>query len=205
MSSPASDDSVPEIRPHTEATVTAHRPYAVRDLSVDALPSRDGRIDVALLRLRDQDYSSPTRWPSPHQLRILGHGSKLIGDKERRGRPSGKRSMERLAAIKCEACRKGAPTVTDAEMQTYLTQVPGWEVVERDGIRRLERSFSFRDFSDALAFTNGVGRVAEDEGHHPAIVTEWGRVTVTWWTHKIRGLHLNDFVMAAKTDELYTT
>ena len=111
--------------------------------------------------------------------------------------------MERLAGMKCEACRKGAPTVTDAEMQIYLSQVPGWDVVERDGIRRLERSFSFGNFADALTFTNGVGQVAEDEGHHPAIVTEWGRVTVTWWTHKIRGLHRNDFVMAAKTDELY--
>ncbi len=80
--------------------------------------------------------------------------------------------MERLAAIKCEACRKGAPTVTDAEMQVFLTQVPDWDVVERDGIRSLERSFFFGDFADALAFTNGVGQVAEDEGHHPAILTE---------------------------------
>jgi len=112
--------------------------------------------------------------------------------------------MERLAAIKCDVCRGGAPTETDAEMQTYLTQVPDWEVVERDEIRRLERSFSFGNFADALTFTNGVGQVAEDEGHHPAILTEWGGVTVTWWTHKIRGLHRNDFVMAAKTDELYS-
>ena len=112
--------------------------------------------------------------------------------------------MERLAGMKCEACRTGAPTVTDAEMQMSLSQVPGWDVVERDGIRRLERSFSFGNFEDALTFTIGIGQVAADEGHHPALLTEWGRVTVTWWTHKIRGLHRNDFVMAAKTDELYT-
>ena len=111
--------------------------------------------------------------------------------------------MELLAAMKCEACRKGAPTVTDAEVNVYAKQVPEWDVVERDGIRRLERSFSFGDFKEALTFTNQVGQVAEDEGHHPAVLTEWGSVTVTWWTHKIRGLHRNDFVMAAKTDELH--
>jgi 4a-hydroxytetrahydrobiopterin dehydratase len=71
-----------------------------------------------------------------------------------------------------------------------------------DGIPRLERQYRFRSFVDALAFTNRVGEIAEAEGHHPAILTEWGRVTVSWWTHKIRGLHRNDFVMAAKTDRL---
>ena len=111
--------------------------------------------------------------------------------------------MELLAAMKCEACRKGAPTVTDAEVKVYAKEVPEWDVVERDGIRRLERRFSFGDFKEALTFTNQVGQVAEDEGHHPAVLTEWGSVTVTWWTHKIRGLHRNDFVMAAKTDELH--
>ena len=69
-------------------------------------------------------------------------------------------------------------------------------------MRRLERAFTFSDFAAALAFTNRVGAAAEAEGHHPALLTEWGRVTVTWWTHAIRGLHRNDFVMAAKTDAL---
>jgi 4a-hydroxytetrahydrobiopterin dehydratase len=75
--------------------------------------------------------------------------------------------------------------------------------VERDGVKRLERTFGFRNFAEALAFTDKVGERAEVEGHHPALLTEWGRVTVTWWTHKIGGLHQNDFIMAAKTDELY--
>ena len=79
-------------------------------------------------------------------------------------------------------------------------EVPGWRIVEREGIERLERVFAFPDFVKALAFTNRVGALAEEEGHHPALLTEWGRVTVTWWTHTIRGLHRNDFVMAAKTD-----
>jgi 4a-hydroxytetrahydrobiopterin dehydratase len=110
--------------------------------------------------------------------------------------------MEALAASKCVACRADAPTVSDEEIAELRPQVPDWELVELDGIRRLRRVFSFDDFAGALAFTNEVGAVAEQEGHHPALLTEWGRTTVTWWTHKIKGLHRNDFVMAAKTDEL---
>jgi 4a-hydroxytetrahydrobiopterin dehydratase len=81
--------------------------------------------------------------------------------------------------------------------------VPDWTVYQVDGINRLERVFTFKNFAQAIAFTDQVGALAEAEDHHPAILTEWGRVTVTWWTHKIRGLHQNDFIMAAKTDELY--
>ena len=113
--------------------------------------------------------------------------------------------MTELMQIKCVPCRGGEPTVTDVEMAEYGPQVPDWQVVERDNIRRLERVFGFKNFAQALAFTNRVGELAEAEGHHPAILTEWGRVTVTWWTHKIRGLHRNDFVMAARTDPLYAT
>jgi len=85
----------------------------------------------------------------------------------------------------------------------FQPQVSDWDIVELDGIKRLRRVFSFDDFAKALKFTNKVGELAEEEGHHPALMTEWGRTTVTWWTHKIRGLHRNDFVMAAKTDVLY--
>jgi len=110
--------------------------------------------------------------------------------------------METLTQMKCVACRKDEPTVTDAEITEFHPQVPDWEIVELDGINRLRRAFSLDDFAQALEFTNKVGELAEEEGHHPALLTEWGRTTVTWWTHKIRGLHRNDFVMAAKTDEL---
>jgi len=109
---------------------------------------------------------------------------------------------EPLTQEKCVACRRDAPTVTDAEVAELLPQVPDWELVEVDGIRRLTRVFPADDFAQALEFTNAVGELAEAEGHHPALLTEWGRTTVTWWTHKIRGLHRNDFIMAAKTDEL---
>ncbi len=77
------------------------------------------------------------------------------------------------------------------------------QIVEREQVKRLERGFKFKNFVDALAFTNKVGEIAEAEGHHPVIITDWGKVTVTWWTHKIKGLHRNDFIMAAKTDRLY--
>ena len=110
--------------------------------------------------------------------------------------------VESLARTRCVACRRDAPTVTDTELALLKPQVPDWDLVERDGIKRLRRVFPFRDFAEALAFTDAVGEIAEDEGHHPALLTEWGQVTVTWWTHKIKGLHRNDFIMAAKTDEL---
>jgi 4a-hydroxytetrahydrobiopterin dehydratase len=110
--------------------------------------------------------------------------------------------MSALTKMKCEACRAGAPAVTDAQIGEYTSLVPDWRIVTRDNIRRLERVYPFPDFAGALAFTAAVGALAEAEGHHPAILTEWGRVTVTWWTHKVNGLHLNDFVMAAKTDAI---
>jgi 4a-hydroxytetrahydrobiopterin dehydratase len=111
--------------------------------------------------------------------------------------------MQDLTQLKCEACRAGAPQVTEAEVAEYHKHVPDWVIVERDGIKRLERAYQFKNFRTALAFTNEIGEIAEQEGHHPAILTEWGKVTVTWWTHKIRGLHRNDFIMAAKTDKAY--
>jgi 4a-hydroxytetrahydrobiopterin dehydratase len=114
-------------------------------------------------------------------------------------------NQEQLAQIKCTACLAGEPTVTPEEIAKFHPQVEGWSIVERDGVKRLERVFKFRDFAEALKFTDRIGDIAEEEGHHPSILTEWGKVTVTWWTHKIRGLHRNDFVMAAKTDHLLTS
>ena len=93
--------------------------------------------------------------------------------------------------------------MTEGEKADLLPQVPEWRVVEREGVERLEREFRFGNFVEAMEFSNRVGELAEAEAHHPAILTEWGRVTVTWWTHKIGGLHRNDFIMAAKTDEVY--
>jgi 4a-hydroxytetrahydrobiopterin dehydratase len=112
-------------------------------------------------------------------------------------------NMSELPEMKCTACRGDEPTLTDAEIAELRPQVPEWQIVQREGIKRLERVFRFRNFAQALAFTNRVGDQAEVEGHHPALLTEWGKVTVTWWTHKIGGVHQNDFIMAARTDELF--
>jgi 4a-hydroxytetrahydrobiopterin dehydratase len=92
--------------------------------------------------------------------------------------------------------------VTETDIAELKPQLPQWTLVERESVRRLERAFRFRNFAEALRFTNRVGALAEEEGHHPAILTEWGRATVTLWTHKIRGLHRNDFIMAVKIDSL---
>ncbi|MBV8225276.1 MAG: 4a-hydroxytetrahydrobiopterin dehydratase [Verrucomicrobia bacterium] len=112
--------------------------------------------------------------------------------------------MSTLTNEKCTACRRDSPQVTETEIQELKPQIPEWTLIEREGIRRLERVYGFANFAEALNFTNRIGAIAEEEGHHPAILTEWGRVTVTLWTHKIRGLHRNDFLMAAKIDALLT-
>jgi 4a-hydroxytetrahydrobiopterin dehydratase len=113
--------------------------------------------------------------------------------------------METLIQMKCVACRADSPRVTEAEIVEFRPQVPDWQLLARNGISQLERVYTFRNFAEALAFTNRVGELAEAEGHHPDILTQWGKVTVTWWTHKIKGLHRNDFIMAAKTGHLYAS
>lgn len=111
--------------------------------------------------------------------------------------------MEQLNQEKCVACRRDSPPVTDQEVVELQPQVPEWDLITEDGIKKLDRLFRFTDFQQALDFTNVLGELAEKEGHHPRMVTEWGRVKVTWWTHKIRNLHRNDFIMAAKSDRFY--
>ena len=108
-----------------------------------------------------------------------------------------------LRELKCIPCRGGEPRLTDAEIQELAPQVPDWKVIERDQIKRLERVYKFPDFKKALEFTMKVGELAEEEDHHPIMTVQWGKVTVTWWTHIIKGLHRNDFIMAAKSDQIY--
>ena len=110
--------------------------------------------------------------------------------------------MDDLKKKECQACKAGAPLVTPEEIAKYMDQIPLWELLTVNGINRLQRAYKFQDFAEALSFTNRIGKIAEDVGHHPAILTEWGKVTVTWWSHKIKGLHLNDFIMASRTDSL---
>lgn len=110
-----------------------------------------------------------------------------------------------LQDFQCVPCRGSEPPATAQEIAAYKVQIPEWKIVEIEGVPRLERTFKFKNFAQALTFTNQVGGIAEEQDHHPVLVTEWGRVKVSWWTHKIKGLHRNDFVMAAKTDALYKT
>ncbi len=108
-----------------------------------------------------------------------------------------------LKKMNCVPITGKEPPLTSGETAEYQKQAPDWTISEKSGEKQLAREFRFGDFASALAFTQKVGALAEAQDHHPAILTEWGRVTVAWWTHKIHGLHQNDFIMAAKTDDLY--
>lgn len=100
----------------------------------------------------------------------------------------------------CEACRADAPKVSSDELAELLKEIPEWEVLSVEGVDQLVRSFTFPNFIDAMAFANRVGELAEAMGHHPEMTVGWGEVTVRWWSHKIQGLHRNDFICAANTD-----
>ncbi len=111
--------------------------------------------------------------------------------------------MTNLAEMKSVGLKENEQPMGEPQIYQLMPQVPDWQVKEVNGEKCLERVFKFKDFAQALAFTDKVGAIAEKEDHHPRLITEWGKVTVDWWTHKIHGLHQNDFVMAAKTDTLF--
>jgi len=110
--------------------------------------------------------------------------------------------MINLASGKCIPCRGGEPSLTEVEVADLMFYVPQWKTVEQDGVLRLHRVFKFKNYAQAVEFTNKIAAIAEEQDHHPLIILEWGKVTVQWWTHVAKGLHRNDFIMAAKTDEL---
>ena len=112
--------------------------------------------------------------------------------------------MSDLIQQKCVACRADAPRVADDELPDLLKQIPDWQPITNDSVLKLNKVFNFDNYSDAISFTNKIAELAEEEDHHPAILLEWGKVEVTWWTHKIGGLHKNDCLAAAKTDQLNT-
>ena len=111
--------------------------------------------------------------------------------------------MNELGNEKCEACKADAPKISDEDLRILMPKIPDWDIIVVDSIMQLSKEFSFRNFAAAIAFSNRVGDLAEAAGHHPAILTEWGKVTVTWWSHKIKGLHKNDLIMAARTDNAF--
>jgi 4a-hydroxytetrahydrobiopterin dehydratase len=105
-----------------------------------------------------------------------------------------------LAEKTCTPCRGGVPPLTRAEAERLHGEAPSWQLV--DDAHRIERAFRLADFGAALAFVQQVGALAEREGHHPDITFGWGYATVSLRTKKIKGLHENDFIMAAKIDRL---
>ncbi|HET6223723.1 MAG TPA: 4a-hydroxytetrahydrobiopterin dehydratase [Dongiaceae bacterium] len=107
---------------------------------------------------------------------------------------------ENIAQKSCTPCRGGIPPLTLAEADRYLSQTPGWELLEEGHLVR--RKFKFANFRDSLAFIGKIGELAEAEGHHPDICFGWGYATISLQTHKIKGLHENDFIMAAKINQM---
>lgn len=110
---------------------------------------------------------------------------------------------DKIAGYTCSATPANAAAVSEAELAELSAQLPDWTVETRNGLLQLERSFKCADFLQALSFADQIGTIAETNDHHPALLVEWGKLTVTWWSHSINGLHHNDFVMAAKTDEIF--
>jgi 4a-hydroxytetrahydrobiopterin dehydratase len=102
----------------------------------------------------------------------------------------------------CETYHADSKHVSDVELKEYMKQIPNWQVIVESGIRKLKREYLFNNFLAALLFANKVGELAEAHNHHPSLLIEWGKCTVTWWTHQINGLHNNDFILAAKTDRV---
>ena len=109
--------------------------------------------------------------------------------------------MNDLSSQSCEACQIDAPKVPQDQIQILLSEINGWFLIE-EPINKIQKVFSFKSYKDSVDFSNKVASLADDEDHHPQIVLEWGKVTVIWWSHKIKGLHKNDFICAAKTDKL---
>ena len=109
-----------------------------------------------------------------------------------------------LHELRCEACRAGAAgALTNQQLQELLFELDGWRIVTRGSVPQLEKTFQFSNFKKAWSFSERVANLADQQNHHPSILAEWGKVTVTWWTHSLHGLHKNDFICAAKCDQLY--
>ena len=110
--------------------------------------------------------------------------------------------MVSLKSQSCEACQIGVPKVSENEIDELLLEIEEWTLIQ-EPIKKLQKVFNFKNYKDSLNFSNNIAKLADEEDHHPQIILEWGKVTVIWWSHKIEGLHHNDFICAAKTDQLF--
>lgn len=111
--------------------------------------------------------------------------------------------MKPLSKSNCEACNADAKVLSAIEIKTLLVEVEGWELITEDNIQKLKRTFNTGNYAKSMTFTNAVASLAEESDHHPLLIVEYGRVTVIWWSHKIKGLHLNDFIMASRTSDAF--
>lgn len=94
-------------------------------------------------------------------------------------------------------------TLAEDQWHSLLTQIPNWTINRVDNIAQLQCHYRFENFMQAMAFASDIARLAEQVNHHPTLRIEWGKVCVCWWSHDLKGLHFNDFVMAAKTDQVF--
>lgn len=110
-----------------------------------------------------------------------------------------------MSKVECDACQFDADKLDSSQIQQKLKQLPDWEWIQPDQIDQLSRTFSTRDFVSAMALAQKIETLAESVNHHPQLIIEYGRLTVRWWSHKIKGLHAMDFDMAQKTEKLLTS
>jgi 4a-hydroxytetrahydrobiopterin dehydratase len=111
--------------------------------------------------------------------------------------------MQNLAQLDCVACDKNAPLLTTHESQSLLKDLTNWQLISEGGINKLKRSFVTKNYKNSIAFTNAIAQLADSINHHPLLIVDYRMVTVVWWSHNIKGLHKNDFIMAAKTSLLF--
>jgi len=111
--------------------------------------------------------------------------------------------MAALLDQKLQACTPASTALSNQEINQLLSKLDGWELEVTDGVNRIKKAYTFDNFSSALKYTNKIGLLADADNHHPGIYIEWGKVTLSWWTHTLSGLFINDFIMAAKCDGIY--
>ena len=110
--------------------------------------------------------------------------------------------MTDLSEKTCSACEIGAPLVPHDQQIDLLKELDGW-IIDNSDISKLIKEFKFDNYEQSIRFTNLIADLAEVQDHHPKITLEWGKVNLEWWSHKIKGLHMNDFICAAKSDEIF--
>ena len=111
--------------------------------------------------------------------------------------------MESLYRRNCKNYKKEESSIEESIKYQLISEIPFWEITLYKQVEILIREFQFPGFQEAFNFTSQIASLAEEQNHHPKIIIEWGKATVHWWSHEIQGLHINDFIMAAKSDFVF--